>query len=115
MSTTQVRQFRIVTTTLTSAAVLSHFVAVPFQAGFNEMLGAALWLPLIGIAPIVVFHYLVKDSRAILVCGSILLLTMLPAWVIPWFQRENPFAFFYAMFLAVPLSLVVCIMGARRK
>lgn len=113
MSTSQVRQFKVVTTTLALAAVLSHALGILSVDSFGQSL-QLLFLLLTALSPILVFHLLVKNNKAILICGSILLLTWLPAFIIPWFQQENPFAYLYAV-LAFPLNIVACILGARYR
>lgn len=109
----KIRQFRAVTTTLTIATVLSHSLGVLSVDSFGQSL-QLVFLLLAALSPILVFHFLVKNHKAILICGSILLLTWLPALIIPWFQQDNPFAYLYAV-LAFPLNIVACILGARYR
>ena len=111
------RSFKLTTVAIVSLLVLTHefwvLSAVPSDQ-FGNMVGPTLVSVLIGLTPSVIYFAWVRNEKAILVCGIVLLVTTVPAWIYPMISGSD-FASFYAYFLVFPFTLLVTIMGARIK
>lgn len=106
------KAFKLASTILASVAVLTYGIAamaISDQGGGGG--GFLIFAMLIGVAPAVVYQAGVKSDRAIVVCGTILVVTTVPAWILPIFS-DNAFALFYALFFVFPLTLIATIAGA---
>lgn len=104
---TWVKTFKVIAGSVALLAVLFWVIGSGSSSGAflgNLIAGA------IGCLPGVLYLTKVNRSTAILTCGAALLLGT-PAWIIPIFS-DNPFSFFWALFVVLPVTLFFCIVGA---
>lgn len=102
--------FRWVTSLLVTISVLA-FAFASLMASSGQSGGLLIFGIIAGLFPTLIFQFQVKNDRATWFYGVVLLITTVPAWVLPIFS-ENEFALFYALFFVFPITLVMCIVGA---
>ena len=96
--------------------VAGGLVTAVTVAGLLVMLIAGMPLDLFFIAvaglavPIAIYYFGVKNSRSVVVCGIILLTTMIPAWAVFLLFPDYPYRFIYVLPAAL-VSFVACLVG----
>ena len=113
----RLKTFKLALTTVICLSVLATFVVGIFRVAENassEIPRIAL-AAVVGLIPTMIYYAKVSRARGVLVCGSVLAITTIPAWLLPIFSLENPFAFGYAFFLVFPLTLILTILFAAAE
>lgn len=62
------------------------------------------------VVPIAMYYFGIKTPRSVLVCGTILLATMIPAWIVFYLRPDSPLRFFYVL-PAAQVSFVASLIG----